>query len=119
MSMQYCMKCMSKQFPGVSVCPHCGTPYRQSVHKANALKPGHILNGKYLVGAVLGEGGFGITYIGLDLLLEKKVAIKEYFPMSTGMVRRYNASAVVWNSEVRQKNGQSASLDSFLQEARK
>lgn len=119
MSMQYCMKCMSKQFPGVSVCPHCGTPYRQSVQKAKALKPGHILNGKYLVGAVLGEGGFGITYIGLDLLLEKKVAIKEYFPMSTGMVRRYNASAVVWNSEVRQKNGQSASLDSFLQEARK
>lgn len=119
MSMQYCMKCMNKQFSGVSVCPHCGTPYRQSVQKANALKPGHILNGKYLVGAVLGEGGFGITYIGLDLLLEKKVAIKEYFPMSTGMVRRHNASAVVWNSEVSQENGQSANLDCFLQEARK
>lgn len=119
MSMQYCMKCMSKQFPGVSVCPHCGTPYRQSIQTANALKPGYILNGKYLVGAVLGEGGFGITYIGLDLLLEKKVAIKEYFPISTDMVRRHNASAVVWSSEVSQENGQSANLDCFLQEARK
>ena len=119
MSMQYCMKCMSKQFPGVAVCPNCGTPYRQPVQKPNALKPGQILNGKYLVGAVLGEGGFGITYIGLDLLLEQKVAIKEYYPVSTGMVSRKDASAVVWNSEVRVKNGQAAHLDSFLQEARK
>ena len=78
MSMRYCMKCMNRQFPGVAVCPNCGTPYNQPVRKPNALRPGQILNGKYLVGAVLGEGGFGITYIGLDLLLEKKVAIKEY-----------------------------------------
>lgn len=119
MSMQYCMKCMNRQFPGVAVCPNCGTPYNQPAQKPNALKPGQILNGKYLVGAVLGEGGFGITYIGLDLLLEKKVAVKEYYPISTGMVSRKDASAVVWNSEVRVKNGQVAHLDSFLQEARK
>lgn len=119
MSVQYCMKCMNKQYPGVSVCPHCGTPYRQTVQEVNALKPGHILSGKYLVGGVLGQGGFGITYIGLDLLLEKKVAIKEYFPVCTGMVSRYKASAVVWNSDVNQKNGLNVSMDSFLKEARK
>lgn len=55
MSMRYCMKCMNRQFPGVAVCPNCGTPYNQPVQKPNALRPGQILNGKYLVGAVLSE----------------------------------------------------------------
>jgi len=41
---------------------------------------GQLLHDRYLVGKVLGEGGFGITYLGLDTTLERRVAIKEYFP---------------------------------------
>ena len=70
------MKRLNKQ---VAFCPHCG----KSASEPNAphqLACGTILNGKYLVGRAIGEGGFGITYVGLDLNLELKIAIKEFFP---------------------------------------
>ena len=73
-----CYGCFAEKEPGLP-CPHCGfcendqQPYL-------ALPLGTILNGRYLVGKVLGMGGFGITYLGYDLTLEIKVAIKEYMP---------------------------------------
>ena len=62
------------------VCPHCGADPAANVNAPNQLECGSILAGTYLVGCVLGQGGFGITYIGLDLNLNLKVAIKEYYP---------------------------------------
>jgi len=41
-----------------------------------------VLLGRYVVGKVLGQGGFGATYLGFDQRLEIKVAIKEFFPVS-------------------------------------
>ena len=39
-----------------------------------------MLNGSYIVGRVLGQGGFGITYIARDYRTKAMVVIKEYFP---------------------------------------
>ena len=75
----YCFNCMKRLNKQVAFCPHCG----KSASEPNAphqLACGTILNGKYLVGRAIGEGGFGITYVGLDLNLELKIAIKEFFP---------------------------------------
>lgn len=45
------------------------------------LKPGTLLRqGAYRIVKVLGQGGFGITYLAYDVALDKSVAIKEFFP---------------------------------------
>lgn len=70
---------------GAGTCPECGR--KQSTnHAPHQLAPGTILASRYLVGCALGQGGFGITYIGRDLTLDMRVAIKEYYP--TGYANR-------------------------------
>ena len=44
------------------------------------LPSGYILERNYRIESVLGQGGFGITYLATDLTLSRKVAIKEFFP---------------------------------------
>jgi serine/threonine protein kinase len=70
-------------------CSLCGFEEKNFQPSPHHLPLRTILNGKYLIGRVLGEGGFGITYIGWDLNLDLKIAIKEYYP--TGFVTRENA----------------------------
>lgn len=71
---------------GVGVCPRCGYDLSHMAAEPHQLQPFSILAGKYLVGKVIGEGGFGISYIGIDLNLEIIVAIKEFYP--NGFVTR-------------------------------
>lgn len=74
------MGCMTELADPSKPCPHCGFWLPKYQKPANSLPPMEILNGKYLVGKVIGVGGFGITYIGWNLFLCTKVCIKEYFP---------------------------------------
>ena len=46
----------------------------------NAIKPGHRLHW-FEIQEILGQGGFGITYLARDLNLDQDVAIKEYLPV--------------------------------------
>lgn len=75
---KYCMKCMEPT-GGVGKCPHCGYEGDQNT-APHRLPPGTILNDRYLVGNAIGQGGFGITYMGRDLKLNMRVAVKEYYP---------------------------------------
>ncbi len=63
---------------------------------AHHLLPGTVLNKKFYIGHALGEGGFGITYIGRDMMLDMVVAIKEYYP--NGCVYRSNTVSPQVNS---------------------
>lgn len=71
-----------------------------------------ILRGRYLIGRVLGEGGFGITYEGQDLKLQCRVAIKEFF--LSGRTSRTGSLTVVPNDKqttVLFESGKSRFLD--------
>lgn len=61
-------------------CPHCGFDEQRPLGPL-ALPLLTRLGEQFIVGRVLGKpGGFGITYLGWDLRLQTRVAIKEYLP---------------------------------------
>ncbi|MCR5251684.1 MAG: serine/threonine protein kinase [Lachnospiraceae bacterium] len=74
-----CLRCM-KVSDAADICPFCGKEKCGQQTWSKALAPGTILNTKILIGNILGKGGYGITYIGYDMLLEYPVAVKEFFP---------------------------------------
>ncbi len=62
------------------MCPHCGYDSEKQERNRTVLEEGTLLNEKYQLGAVIGQGGFGITYAAWDENLDRPVAVKEYFP---------------------------------------
>lgn len=79
MENHFCLFCMTPIEAG-QTCPSCAQSAESYTPAVYHLPPGTVLKERYLIGRALGEGGFGITYIGCDLHLKMRVAIKEYFP---------------------------------------
>ncbi|MBF0553865.1 MAG: tetratricopeptide repeat protein [Nitrospirae bacterium] len=101
----------------VVICPKCG--FDESEDQGSlALPLKTILNDKkYIIGKVLGKpGGFGITYLGWDMTLHNRVAIKEYIPrqLASRKSDRKTLEPHSKESELDFKYG----LEQFLQEAR-
>ncbi len=96
-------------------CPICGFVENTPPAKVTFMYPGTILNNRYIIGTVLGSGGFGITYRAWDNTLQSIVAIKEFFPQ--GVANRTDGVSVsVFTSSEKEAfvNGRSR----FLKEAR-
>ena len=75
------------------------------------------LIGRYTIEGVLGQGGFGITYLGIDELYEKKVAIKEFFPQGI-VTRNIEYQDTVTVTFVGEKDNYEKGKERFLKEAR-
>ena len=114
-SSQHCMGCM-EPLNGATQCPACGYAVGTAPESPLYLLPGTVLKQQYVVGRVLGHGGFGITYIGYDMLLDAKVAIKEYFPQGVAIRTGSDPTVIPYsgNAKVHYDWG----LDRFLDEAR-
>ena len=115
--MKLCLGCMSQYDDNKIVCPICG--YEEGAAPENALhiRPGTILKERYVVGKAIGYGGFGVTYIGWDALLQTKIAIKEYLPseFSTRVVGQTQVTVFSGDKQEQFADGK----DKFIEEARK
>ena len=81
------------------------------------LRKGTRLIGRYTIEGVLGQGGFGITYLGMDELHEKPVAIKEFFPQGI-VTRNIEYQDTVTVTFVGEKDNYEKGKERFLKEAR-
>ena len=110
-----CLGCMTDQQKEGS-CPHCGFDAAGYEAPQHQLRPGSILNGKYLVGRRLDEDGFDISYIGFDLNLGLRVTIREYYPQIFVSRQASFSMSVVTPSGV-QEEQYHRGLERFLHEA--
>ena len=83
----------------------------------HCLRKGTRLIVRYTIEKVLGQGGFGITYLGIDELHEKKVAIKEFFPQGI-VTRNIEYEDAVTVTFVGEKDNYNKGKEKFLKEAR-
>ena len=96
-------------------CPFCGFVENTPPAEAVFMPVGVKIKDRYIIGTVIGSGGFGITYRAWDEVLDSIVCVKEYFPQ--GIATRTEQSTVsVFSS------GNSESFENgknrFLKEAR-
>ncbi|MCH5212192.1 MAG: serine/threonine protein kinase [Oscillospiraceae bacterium] len=77
--MRLCKHCFNDITVQNGICRSCQQISNRDMFPS-ALTEGEVLAGKYIVGRVLGKGGFGITYLCYDIKNNRKVAVKEYLP---------------------------------------
>ena len=103
--------------PEGRACPYCGYDPRENEDKyLVALKPGTPLANRYLVGRVLGQGGFGITYVAFDDQTKSRVAVKEYMPTDFAFRDEGTVNLKLTNSRLQEDF--EYGKQQFLQEAR-
>ncbi|MCM1245130.1 MAG: protein kinase [Roseburia sp.] len=115
--MNFCYSCM-RQLPNqkLNTCPYCGEMLNRPAAVPDVLPQGTPLQGKFVIGRLLGAGGFGNTYIGWNHVLSCRVAIKEFFPRY--MSKRGADGRTISISDVTLRSRYEQSLRSFLEEAR-
>ncbi len=112
-----CMGCMELKRNGR--CPNpssCGWMEGTGNPSVLQLQPRTVIQRHYMLGRVLGQGGFGITYLAYDLEKDRKLAIKEYFPGS--YATRKTDHETVTHSSAESRESYQYGLKKFAQEAR-
>lgn len=97
-------------------CGACGTAQAEPGRDRRALPAGITVGRKYLLGRVLGAGGFGITYLAHDQSLHRRVALKEYFP--NGLVSRVPGGKPLSCHSAEDEQAFNRGLDRFISEGR-
>ena len=117
-SSKQCMQCMEFYDAQYDICPYCGYEENSGKKELLHIDAGTVLIDRYLIGNALGFGGFGVTYIGYDQKLKRKVAIKEYLP-SEFATRALHQPDVMINNNEKKMQQFTAGMKKFLEEAKK
>ena len=98
---------------GQKHCPKCGFDCQSQKDKyPMALPYGSVLDARYITGRILGQGGFGITYVAQDWKTKDIVAVKEYMPDTlAGRVGAITVSAYAGKREENFEYGKQCFLD--------
>lgn len=139
-NMKICPSCNKEIGSKIKFCPYCGNnfygthigvsghgngsnigePYLGNGTRSGALhqlQPNTILNNRYRINKVIGEGNFGITYLAEDTTLQMKVAVKEFYPK--GYVTRESGNSSQVTIYEGSKSAHIAKWrDNFINEAR-
>lgn len=103
------------QFITTTSCSFCG--WQDGLDNPSpALRLGVVLDDRYRIGRVLGQGGFGITYLAWDNNLHLPLAIKEYLPRDCATRAPDGISLSVYSGLTQEQF--SYGLDRFTEEAR-
>ena len=113
-----CINCMQEMETAGGTCEFCGFHTDEYKVPRHHMRPFTVLAGKYVIGKAIGEGGFGITYIGMDLNLEVPVAIKEYYPRGFAMRDSSTDASVVWSCSEDTQEFFEEGRKKFIKEAR-
>lgn len=111
-SFNLCLNCFSS-LNGSTRCPTCGFELYRTNQGDQALPLGTLIGNRYLLGHVVGQGGFGIIYHSYDTEKKIEVAVKEFF-ISGATVRR--GQQVTFNSEDKRASFKKG-LEAFLNES--
>lgn len=117
-AMVKCKKCFKEydDKTAAGVCPYCGYCDGDLQDDPRNLPIGHMLHERYIVGGVLGVGGFGITYKVWDTRYNVCKAIKEYFQQ--GVVNRIPGDTKVFVSAPKRREEFEYGKERLLNEAR-
>jgi len=110
-----CFHCF-KEKGAYTVCQHCGHVAGTLPAQAYYLMPGTVLMGRYIIGTVIGFGGFGITYKAFDAKLDMVIAVKEFYPR--GIVNRPLGGTRIEIFTQKQASDYQHMLGRFLDEAK-
>ena len=116
--MDYCYHCVAEiDDPQNPYCPQCGKEHNVYYSQSFEIPAGtYLYDNRYFVGKSLGSGGFGITYLGFDVKINKKIVIKETF--YNGIFRR-NSQNITLSDPLKVEYDSTISLDEIMNKTQK